>query len=94
MADENKELNINELNDVNGGLKAQAFNKGLALADDARIQSAAAGGMGLASAARNSISFNTLEEANDYAKKVGLALFDTVEAANNWINTGNRASLI
>ena len=74
MADENKELNINELNDVNGGLRAQAFNKGLALADDARIQSAAAGGMGLASAARNSISFNTLEEANDYAKKVAVAM--------------------
>ena len=94
MADENKELNINELNDVNGGLRAQAFNKGLALADDARIQSAAAGGVGLTDAKHRSLSFTTLEEANDYAKNVGLALFDTVEAANNWINTGNRASLI
>ena len=94
MADENKELNINELNDVNGGLVMQSSAEGLGLVDAARLPLASAGGAGLVDATRPKLPFKTLEEANDFARNAGLAIFDTIEAANNWINTGNRASLL
>lgn len=86
MADENKELNINELDAVNGGLQAQAAAKGMGFIDSARLP--------LTEATRPKLPFKTLEEANDYARSAGLAIFDTIEAANSWINTGSRATLL
>ena len=66
----------------------------LAGAVDSGVDLPADGGVGLIDSTRPKLPFTTLEEANDYAGKVGLALFDTIEAANNWINTGNRATLL
>ena len=92
MADEKRELNLNELDGINGGIITHGAASGLTV--DSGVHLPADDGVGLIDSTRPKLPFTTLEEANDYAGKVGLALFDTIEAANNWINTGNRATLL
>ena len=109
MADENKEVKLNELDEVNGGLIGTgrpdvgrvtiAGGAGAPLIASAPLVSEAAAPIAAAAAplieaSRPMLPFATLEEANTYAKNAGMDLFATLEAANSWINTGGRASIL